>query len=189
MLLKVLREEAPVTGEGRPYRQDELDFFWDKAQALAPKLKAEFHTKLANRRPDKELWHAVLNWAGRRSVFIVTGRLRANTTFCSSRNTIFQGAAADGAILALWKVWRAGYKIVDFIHDQIVVETAADDHVLDRVAHIEDLMKQGMLLVIPGMVVKVETVVTQSLHKGDIDPRFAPTSDVKEIHDTAHAAA
>ena len=34
-------------------------------------------------------------------------------------------------------------------------------------------MKQGMLEVVPGMNVKVETVVTRSLNKGDLDPRFA----------------
>src|SRR3954468_15545562 len=94
--------------------------------------------------------------SGRRPVPTLTGRLRANATFGSSRNCIFQGAAADGAILGLWLVWRGGYKIVAFIHDQLVVECPADDKVKDRVAHIEALMKEGMALVVPGMLVKVE---------------------------------
>ena len=69
-----------------------------------PALAAKLHAREAH----FELHNVVRNWAGRRPVFTVTGRLRANTTFCSSRNTVFQGAAADGAILALWRVWRAG---------------------------------------------------------------------------------
>jgi hypothetical protein len=31
-----------------------------------------------------------------------------------------------------------------------------------------------MLLVVPGMNVKVETVVTRSLNKADLDPRYLP---------------
>ena len=40
--------------------------------------------------------------------FPVTGRLRANATYCARHNTVFQGLAADGAKLALWKLWRCG---------------------------------------------------------------------------------
>jgi hypothetical protein len=110
---------------------------------------------------------------GRRPVFTATGRLRANATFCASRNTIFQGLAADGAILALWLVWRAGHKIVSFVHDQIIVESPADERVWERASQIEKLMKQGMGTVVPGMLVKVETVITRSLNKQDQDPRYA----------------
>ena len=78
-------------------------------------------SKLEGRQADVRLWKAVRDWAGRRPVFTITGRLRANATFCSSRNSIFQGPAADGAILGLWLVWRAGHKIVNFVHDQVVV--------------------------------------------------------------------
>jgi hypothetical protein len=38
-------------------------------------------------------------------------------TYCSARNCVFQGAAADGAIYGLWLVWRAGHRLVDFVHD------------------------------------------------------------------------
>jgi hypothetical protein len=76
----------------------------------------------------------------------------------------------------MWLVWRRGYKLVDFVHDQFVVESPADDRVPDRVAEIEALMKQGMLMVVPGMNVNVETVVTRSLNKKDLDPRYDPTT-------------
>jgi hypothetical protein len=174
MLLKVLRDPAPLTRPGRPYTPQEVDFFWGRAQGLPVKLDAKLRARLRNRQADRKLWAAVRNWAGRRPVFTVTGRLRANATFCSSRNCLFQGAAADGAVLALWRVWRAGYKLVDFVHDQLVVESPADGRVKERVAHVEALMREGMLEVVPGMVVKVETVVTASLNKADLDPRYDP---------------
>jgi hypothetical protein len=172
MLLKVLREEAPITRQGRPYTPEEIDYFWGEAQRLPVRLSPELQANLQNRQTCRQLWEAVRNWAGRRPVFTVTGRLRANTTFCSSRNTLFQGPAADGAILGLWRVWRAGYKLVDFVHDQLVVESPADGRVGERTAHIESLMKEGMLEVTPGMRVKVETLVTRSLNKKEEDPRY-----------------
>jgi len=178
MMLKVLRDPAPTTTgpPGRPYTAEEVDFFWDRAQGvkLKLKLKDKVRAKLVGHRPDIRLWEAVRNWAGRRPVFTVTGRLRANATFCSSRNCVFQGAAADGAILGMWLVWRAGHKPVDFVHDQLVVESPADDRVPGRVAEIEGLMTRGMLTIVPGMNVKVETVVTRSLNKSDLDPRYQP---------------
>ena len=176
MLLKALRDEAPATkkGTGRFYSPEEIAFFWDEARRLPLKLKPKLRAKLESRQADRRLWNEVRTWAGRRPVFTVTGRLRARATFCSSRNTIFQAVAADGAILGLWLVWRAGHRLVDFVHDQQVVEAPADDRIPQRIAENEELMKRGMLLVVPGMNVKVETVVTRSLNKADLDPRYLP---------------
>jgi DNA polymerase I-like protein with 3'-5' exonuclease and polymerase domains len=187
MLLKVLRDEQPTTRDGRPYTPDEIGFFWEAARGLPCKLKPEQQAKLQDRQADRQLWNAVRNWAGRRPVFTVTGRLRAKATFCSSRNNLFQGAAADGAVLALWRVWRAGYKLVDFIHDQLVVEAPADDRVHERVADIEGLMKEGMAQVVPGILVKVETVVTRSLSKKDLDRRYATPKEGDRRPATASA--
>jgi 5'-3' exonuclease len=183
MLLRVLCDPVPVTqqGLGRPYTPAEINYLWDKAQHLPLRLKPNLAAKLEQRQADNQLWDTVRNWAGRRSVFTVTGRLRANATFCSSRNCIFQGPAADGAILGLWFIWRAGYKIVNFVHDQVVVESLADDKVRDRVAHVEQLMKAGILAVAPGMLVKVETVITRSLNKKDLDPRYSSQPITMEV--------
>jgi DNA polymerase I-like protein with 3'-5' exonuclease and polymerase domains len=189
MLLKVLRDPQPVTdkGQGRPYSPEEITFFWERAQHPPVPLKPAVAARLRGRQADVRLWDAVHDWAGRRPVFTLTGRLRARATFGSARNTIFQGAAADGAVLGLWRVWRAGYKLVSFVHDQLVVESPADDRVKDRVADIERLMKEGMAEVVPGMRVKVETVVTRSLNKDDRDPRYDPGT--RELRREAARAA
>jgi hypothetical protein len=174
MLLKVFRHKEPQTREGRAYTPEDMTFLWDRAQrlpVLEPGLEPGLQARLKNRQADKQLWKTVRNWAGRRSVFTLTGRLRANTTFCSARNCLFQGVAADGALLGLWLVWRKGYTLVDFVHDQLVVETPADDQVWERAREVEELMKQGMLMVVPGMNVKVETVISRWLNKKELDPR------------------
>ena len=181
MMLKVLRDKDPRTNLGRPYTAEELDYFWDRARHLPIALDPALKSKLDDRQADARLWRAVRDWAGRRPVFTITGRLRAGATFCSSRNCIFQGPAAHGAILGLWLVWRAGHKIVNFIHDQIVVESAADGHIGERVVEIESLMKRGMLMIVPGMNVGVETVVTESLNKKDTPEDIPVGSDSGSI--------
>jgi hypothetical protein len=168
MLGKVLGDPAPVTASGRPYSAEELTYFWDAARPLAEHFKPKLAAKLACREADPALKRAARDWAGRRPVFTATGRLRANATFCASRNTIFQGLSADGAILGLWKVWRAGYTIVDFVHDQVVVEVENGGRVYEDVAALEKLMTAGMKEVIPDMRVRVESVVTRSLDKSDV---------------------
>jgi hypothetical protein len=67
----------------------------------------------------------------------------------------------------MWKVCRAGYKLVDFVHDQVVVEVPEDDLVQQRRDDVAELMRQGMLEVIPGMNVKVDAVITRSLNKSE----------------------
>ncbi len=167
MLLKTLKQENPSTNNGREYTEEELDFFWGAASRLSLSLKPELQGKLKAHQADPRLWQAVRDQAGRRSVFTLTGRLRAAATFCSSRNCIFQGGSADGAILGMWKVWRTGYKLVDFVHDQVIVEVPEDDLVEQRRVEVAELMRQGMLEVIPGMNVKVDAVITRSLNKGE----------------------
>jgi hypothetical protein len=168
MLLKVLREETPATRAGRPYTTEEMDFFWQRARFLLIDLKPPLRAALDERRPCHELFQAVRNLAGRRPVLTLTGRLRAGATFCSSRNCIFQGPAADGAMLGLWRVWRAGYRLANFIHDQVVVTVKTDEHVQGHAARVEALMKEGMAEVLPGMLIKVETSITRSLNKNDL---------------------
>ncbi len=72
--------------------------------------------------------------------------------------------------MGLWKVWRARYKLVDFVHDQVVVEVPEDDLVEQWRIELAELMRQGMLEVIPGMNVKVKAVTTRSLNKAETVP-------------------
>jgi hypothetical protein len=167
-----------MTREERPYSPAQLAYFWDAAQALADGLdEPKLRSQLAARKPDWKLYLAIKGRFSRRPVFTATGRLRANATFCSSRNTIFQGLAADGAIYGMWAVWRAGFRLMSFVHDQVVVEVQAGDNLDEQVSQVESLMKAGMARVLPGMTVEVESVVTRSLDKSDLFSRHQPAPD------------
>jgi hypothetical protein len=173
MLLKVLGDPSPCRGSGVPYTQAELDWLWSAAQRLSDELsgnnvqRRRYQKALRERAASKELRGAVAKRFDRTTVMSATGRLRANARFTAVRNTVFQSVAADGGLLAMWRLFRAGYRIVAFVHDEIVVEIARDSDYAAHCAEIARLMIEGMHEVIPGMLVKVEAVVSPSFSKAD----------------------
>lgn len=128
MCLKVLGEQQPITkrGLGDPYTDAQLDYFWSKLQENIELLPDEFHADIKARRPSWKLRNGISNWISSCPVFTNTGRLRADAAHCQQKNTPFQGLAADGAKLALWELWRRNKRIVNFIHDEIVIEVDED---------------------------------------------------------------
>ena len=170
MLLKVLREEAPRTnqGTGRPYTAEELDYFWGRARHLPIALEPALRSKLEGRQADVRLWqggprlggpptglHDYRPAPGQRHLLQQpqlhlpgTGRRRGHPGTLAG----LAGWPQDRQLRA-----RPGRRRV----------APHDGRVGERVAEIEELMRRGMREVMPGMNVKVETVVTGSLNKGD----------------------
>jgi len=180
MLLKILAARDPMTAGNpdtgkapRPYSPQEIAFFWSAAARIpAAMLDEKLQADIRERKPSPRLRDAVAGLYSREPVFTATGRLRANASYSACRNGIMQGLAADGAIHALWKLWRAGYRVVNFIHDEVIVEIPEDERLTVRVAEIERLMIAGMQVVIPGAAVRVETSVRRSFSKADaVDER------------------
>jgi len=173
MLLKVLRAPNPCTRAGEPYPPETLDYLWTAAQRLADiiqgddKKRQRFAAQLRRRQPSSELHRAVRNHFDKTPVMSATGRIRAGAKSTASRNTIFQSVAADGGLLALWKLFRAGYRIVAFVHDEIVVEIPLGSDREAHTAEIARLMIEAMHEVIPGMLVKVEAFVSPSFSKAE----------------------
>jgi hypothetical protein len=127
MCLKVLKDAGPQTKDGKPYPDADVDYFWSRVEAKVSSLTTASQKAVRQRQPSARLRREVMSLVGRASVFTLTGRLRAQATYCARHNTVFQGLAADGAKLALWLLWRAGYRIVNFVHDQALVEVPAGE--------------------------------------------------------------
>lgn len=175
MLLKVLESASPETGGNpdvgrlpRSYTAAEIDFFWTAAARLPlDELDDRDRDAIMERKPSKRLRDAVDGMFSREPVITATGRLRANASYSACRNGIMQGLTADGAIHALWNLMRAGYTIVNFIHDEVICEVPEDEHLPAKIADIEQLMIAGMQTVVPGANVRVETSVRRSFSKAD----------------------
>lgn len=156
MLLKVVKESEPQTKTGRAYTDGELNYFWSRLGDRTDLLPVACHADVVNRRPSPALQRTIMREFGRSGVFTFTGRLRANATFTARHNTLFQGLAADGAKLALWKLWRAGYRIVNFVHDEVLIEIPKGTNLSLHAEIIRHLMIDGMKIVVPDLRIDVQ---------------------------------
>ncbi|MBN9121887.1 MAG: hypothetical protein J0I06_22560 [Planctomycetes bacterium] len=166
MCLKVLSHEQPCTAQGKAYSPADLDFFWTRVGQLADELPEKFRRAIHDRTPSVGLQRSVASLVGRAAVFTLTGRLRANATYTARHNTIFQGLTSDGAKLGLWRVWRAGYRVVNFIHDQLLVEVPDSPILAYDAERIRAEMIAGMKEVIPDVTVDVDYAATSRWRKG-----------------------
>lgn len=101
----------------------------------------------------------------RERAITLTGRIRDNISYTEARNTPFQGLAADGAKIALWRLTKAGYRIVAFVHDEVVVEVPqvyAESAEKEVVYLMSGAMTEAIQCDIP---IKVSSMVTKSWSK------------------------
>jgi hypothetical protein len=82
----------------------------------------------------------------------LTGRIRGRVTYCQVRNTPFQGLAADGAALALFSLIKEGFRVVGFIHDEMLVELPDEGGYVseDKVQRVVEIMCREMEGVLVG---------------------------------------
>lgn len=86
-------------------------------------------------------------------VYTLTGRARGNTSYCAVANTPFQGLGSDMAKLALYKLTKAGFSVVNFIHDEVILE---QDIEVDRYDEACSLMIEAGKEVAPDVLIEAE---------------------------------
>jgi hypothetical protein len=133
--------------DGRPYDPRFLANVWDGLVAL--NRNPELAPLLAARQGSDELFRRLFH----SGVTTLTGRVRGRVGFTQARNTPFQGLASDGAKFALWALIRAGYRVVAFIHDEIVIELPENgvDHAAEarRIAEIMNVAMEQVTGAVP----------------------------------------
>ncbi len=94
-----------------------------------------------------------------------TGRIKANCTYCQARNTPFQGLAADGGKIAKYRLVRAGYRLVNFVHDEFLIEVALNAD-LDVVAtDVDRIIVGAMRSVVPDVLIKADWIYSDRWYK------------------------
>jgi hypothetical protein len=148
-----------VKADGRPYHKRYLDGTWSGLIAL--NRNPELAPLLARRQGGGELRDRLF----RAGVTTLTGRVRGRVGFTQARNTPFQGLAADGAKLALYDLIRAGYRVVAFVHDEVVIELPGDaDHAAEA-RRVEKIMNRAMEVVTGDVPVAVEYALSRMWSK------------------------
>jgi hypothetical protein len=95
-----------------------------------------------------------------------TGRLRGGVTFTQSCNTPFSGLAADGAKLAMYNLHQIGFRLVAFIHDEIVVEVPEDGDLDADARLVDQVMCESMQEVTGDIPIKCECCLSRRWSKG-----------------------
>ena len=122
---------------------------------------SELKEPLESRQGSEKL-HNLLFWG---SVVTLTGRLRGRVSFSQARNTPFQGLAADGAKRAIWKLTLAGFRIVAFIHDEVLIELPVDaDHAAEA-RRIDKIMCDAMQEFTGNVPIKCEYALMDRWYK------------------------
>jgi hypothetical protein len=122
---------------------------------------------------------------------LFSDRLRGACSYTVAANTMFQGHTADGKGIAIWRVSKACYalpdhvlfgsRVVDDIHDELLLEVIDDDRTHDRAVAVKDEMEKGFNSICPDVPVKAEPVLmrrwTKSAEPLLRDGRMVPWED------------
>jgi hypothetical protein len=137
-----------LNAKGRPYSPGYVEGVWGGLARLCrnPELKA----LLEGRQGSDQLCHRLFGNAA----VTLTGRIRDRVGYAQCRNTPFQGLASDGAKLALWRLIRKGYRVIAFVHDEVLIELEDEGgHVSkDKVDRIVEILCAEMHAVLGGSV-------------------------------------
>ncbi|KNC46341.1 uncharacterized protein AMSG_02793 [Thecamonas trahens ATCC 50062] len=160
---------------GRPFRRDGLPYSQKfVANIWASLRKLNRNPKLTPLLADRQLGSdEVYDALFRQSVVTLTGRVRGCVNFTQARNTPFSGLAADGAKLALWDLFHSGYRIVGFVHDEIIVELPETSDLDRHVAEIRAIAEHAMAPLCADIPIQTAFTLSYRWHKSQ-EPVHAP---------------
>jgi|SRR5579862_64690 len=155
----------------RPYNQAEIEWAWSAAErvaqdapALSVSQRATLDSRIRERIAGNDLWHMLA--PRQRHVATLTGRLRGYPTYCAAKNCPFQGLAADGAKKALYRLYREGFRIVNFIHDEFLIEFPIEADHTALAEKVKSIMIAEMQSVVPDLPVSCEYALMRRWYKG-----------------------
>ncbi len=105
-----------LNSKGRPYNPSYPSGVWRGLIRLC--RNPEIKPLLEQRRGNAKLCNRLFGNA----VVTLTGRIRGGVSYSQCRNTPFQGLAADGAKLGLFRLIREGFRVIAFVHDEVLIE-------------------------------------------------------------------
>jgi hypothetical protein len=154
--VRKILEGEPKRADGVPYNARFVERVWTGLNRA--NKNPELTDDLQKRNTSRELARKVTQ-AG---VATLTGRIRGRVRYSQARNTPFQGLAADGAALALFALVKEGFRVVGFVHDEVLVELPDEGGFVSKavVEHVEKIMTAEMEKVLGGLPASVESTLS-----------------------------
>ena len=156
---KRIVQGSPFKRDGEAYGEKFVDRCWDSLAELVQFKQLEYDIDGRNSG----------EWLERRLFFshvvAPAGFIRGQTTFCQTKNTPFQSAAATGGKIAAWDLFRAGYRVRGYIHDEFIVEIREDSNFEEHTRNIDRIMCDAMRKVTGTVPVETEYAVASCWSK------------------------
>lgn len=145
------------------YTPEVVNWVWGALAQCDFPCKEKYKEDIANRRGTDALSLSLQSVA---TVTWKTGMIKTHCAYCQSKNAPFQGLVAAGAKLALYRLVREGFRVVNFIHDEFIIEVPVKaDHL--AVAHqVEKIMIEEMAKMIPTVKLGVDYALMERWEKG-----------------------
>jgi DNA polymerase I-like protein with 3'-5' exonuclease and polymerase domains len=98
----------------------------------------------------------------------ISGRLRGHVGFSQKANTPFQGLAADGNKLALFRLLRAGFQVCGFIHDEMLILIPDGTDYTAATEQVDQILVDAMQELCPDIPICTEFLLADRWYK-DVD--------------------
>jgi hypothetical protein len=151
-----------ATPGGETYQPDLIAHLWLTLQQL--NCNPELEEDLAAHRTGSTLMRRIFHG----NAVTISGRLRGHVGFSQAANTPFQGLAADGNKLAMFRLLRAGYQLCGFVHDEMLVLIPDGTDYDAAVAHVEQIMTDAMREFTPDVPITTSGLLADRWYK-DVD--------------------
>lgn len=172
--IKNIIQGNKVKKDGTPYNKFYVNKVWEGLNRLN---RNETLAEVLNSRVGSDELAKNLFWT---KTTTLTGRIRGRCSYSVCKNNGFQGLAADGAKLALWKLIEQGYKIIGFVHDEIITEVPCkvDEN------NVEYLDKEQVDKIYNIMCEEMEAVTNKIPIKGDfgVSKKWKKDAKIKIIN-------
>jgi len=99
------------------------------------------------------------------SALTLSGRLRGHVGFSQKANTPFQGLAADGNKLALFRLLRDGFQVCGFIHDEMLILIPDGIDYTQAVERVEQILISAMQELCPDIPICTEYLLADRWYK------------------------
>ncbi len=153
----------PFANSGTPYPERLVNWVWSQIAQYNFPHKEKFQADIVAKHGSEELCRAVQAVA---SVVWKSGMIKSFCTYCQSKNAPFQGLVAAGAKLALYRLVREGFHVVNFIHDEVIIEVPVEADHLAVARQVEMIMSEEMARMIPDVKIGVEYALMDRWQKG-----------------------
>jgi hypothetical protein len=185
ILRGILCGNKATSTKQRPYTEE--DYVWacdsalvilNQSAHLTEDERRAAETKIRQRIFGRDLWCVLTPRV--RFTATLTGRLRGYPSYCAARNNVFQGLAADGAKLALYRLHREGYRVVNFIHDEFLIELPMGENHAELALKIKKILIKEMNRVLPDLPVTCEYALMRRWY-ADAEAVFEYKSTLKSL--------